>query len=150
MNKFFTIVYAENNRQFKSHLKKTKNSVLISYEDIISSQQKYSLFDEKPSYIVIQSELFNKTYKAINNMLTNKKTPCHFIYFYTNTLQYEILDNLIDNIKDKIDKTPTDINTEICMLSLAELEDYEEECLQKIIKNKNVKLLEKTISLKTS
>ena len=46
MNKFFIITYAKSNKIFKNHFKKSKNSVLISYEDILNSHQKYTLFDE--------------------------------------------------------------------------------------------------------
>ena len=58
MNKFFIITYAKNNKQFKTYLKKSKNSVLISYEDIQASNQKYTVFQEEQSDKVLETDVY--------------------------------------------------------------------------------------------
>ena len=151
MNKFFIITYAKNNKQFKTYLKKSKNSVLISYEDIQASHQKYTIFDESHSSLVLQTDVFAKINTSVKNMLTNKRTPCFFIYYYVSRIDKDLFESLIIEVNKKINTYKVDsINTEICFLPIEEITKKEQECLNQLKDQKNLKLLEKIIILKKS
>jgi len=151
MNKFFIITYAKNNKQFKNYLKKSKNSVLISYEDISASHQKYNLFDERQSKLVLKTDVYAKINTSIKNMLTNKRTPCFFIYYYVSRIDLELFESLMHEVRKKIDGLKVDnINTEICFLPIEDITLNEQECLNRLEKEQNLKLLEKIITLKKS
>ena len=152
MNKFFIITYAKNNKQFKTYLKKSKNSVLISYEDIQASNQKYTVFQEEQSDKVLETDVYAKINTSIKNMLTNKRTPCFFIYYYVSRVDEILFDSLIDEVSKKINyhKVNDVIKTHICFLPIEDISKEDLVWLNQLKKDKNLKLLEKIISLKKS
>ena len=122
MNKFFIIVYANNNKEFKKEFKKSKNSILVSFEDVKTYQQNISVFNEEISKELLSIELNVKLDKALKKL---QKNDTHsFIYYYIDSL--ENIESVYLNLKTIVNNE--DIHFKF--LSLKEINDNENNLLK--------------------
>ena len=129
MHKFFIIVYANNNKEFKKEFKKSKNSILVSFEDVKTYQQNISVFNEEISKELLSIELNVKLDKALKKL---QKNDTHsFIYYYIDSL--ENIESVYLNLKTIVNNE--DIHFKF--LSLKEINDSEND----ILKALNIEIL---------
>ena len=139
MNKFY-IIHSKDHDSFKESCKQKKGTIVISYVDLLSQQEKYILYDEPKNNTVLECELFNKIYNSIYNL---KNPKYHSVYYYTDTLDSLITSSFIDSLLEFKDKTASDFTIAICNL------DNNESCqkrltkLLKNIKKNNIEIVNK-------
>jgi hypothetical protein len=134
MNNFY-ILHTKEHTTFKDFIKKKPGSISITYVDILNQQEKYLLFDENKSNSVLACELFNKIFDSISNLQNPKY---HSIFYYTDTLDFVILDNFINTIENY--KKKLEVTLDIQITNLDDPTESIIECLNHLKETKNINL----------
>lgn len=96
----FIFTYIEDYKKFKLYTKSDKNSLCISYHDLLLNQQKYFLdVEDKNSLRVLEIEIYDLIYQYLRKLkLDNKYTK---IYYHIDYLDYNIVNFMSNNIKNR-------------------------------------------------